>query len=53
MQTWDGQWRYEGDDLIIPTNSVARVIELAQPATFTFEFFPRVEGNSVEYVLSP
>lgn len=29
------------------------VSNLAQPATFTFEFYPRVEGNIAEYDISP
>lgn len=53
QQTWEGQWSFEGDNLILRAATVDRVIELAQPATFTFEFWPRVEGNVAEYTLSP
>ncbi|KAG9251901.1 glycoside hydrolase superfamily [Emericellopsis atlantica] len=51
--TWDGQWSFEGDNVIIRASIIDMVVSLGQPVTFTFEFYPRVEGNVVEYVLTP
>ncbi|CAG9953568.1 unnamed protein product [Clonostachys rosea f. rosea IK726] len=51
--TWEGQWSFEGGNAIIKSAAIDLVISLAKPVTFTFEFYPRVEGNVAEYVLSP
>ncbi|KAI9148885.1 Endoglucanase B [Paramyrothecium foliicola] len=51
--TYDGQWKFEGDDVIIKAAAVDLVVANGKAATFTFEFYPRVEGNSVEYTLNP
>ncbi|KAI6782779.1 uncharacterized protein J7T54_000922 [Emericellopsis cladophorae] len=51
--TWEGQWSFESDNVIIRAAIIDKVVSLGQPATFTFEFYPRVEDNVVEYVLTP
>lgn len=51
--TWEGQWSFEGDNVIIRAAIIDMVVSLGQPVTVTFEFYPRVEGNVVEYVITP
>ena len=53
MQTWDGQWAFDEDNVIIRSSIIDIVVDLGQKSTFTFEFYPRVEGNVAEYVISP
>lgn len=51
--TWENQWSFEGDNVIIRAAAIDLVVSLGQPVTVTFEFYPRVEGNVVEYVITP
>ncbi|KEY73831.1 hypothetical protein S7711_03125 [Stachybotrys chartarum IBT 7711] len=50
--TFDGQWAYEEDVVILRAATVNQVISGGQPTTFTFEFYPRVADNTVEYTLN-
>ncbi|KAL0936772.1 glycoside hydrolase family 5 protein [Colletotrichum truncatum] len=51
--TYDGQWRYDGAKVVITQAAVQAVISGGKPTVFTFEFYPRVPGNSVTYTLEP
>ncbi|TDZ32892.1 Endoglucanase B [Colletotrichum spinosum] len=51
--THDSQWKYDGAKIILPQATVQAVIDGGKPTTFTFEFFPRVPGNNVTYILEP
>lgn len=53
MQTFDGQWSFTSENVILKAAAVDAVIEVGEKTIFTFEFYPRVEGNTVEYTLSP
>lgn len=53
VQTWDGQWSFDAENVIIRSSVIDLVVSLAQPVTFTFEFYPRVEGNVATYVMTP
>ncbi|KAI0533022.1 putative cellulase [Xylaria digitata] len=50
--TFDGQWNWDGGDLIIRAAAVDAVIAAGVPTTFTIDFFPRVAGNSLNYTLN-
>ncbi|KAJ2905019.1 hypothetical protein MKZ38_006675 [Zalerion maritima] len=50
--TWSGQYYYEGDVLYIRAAVSDAVIAAGQDGILTFEFYPRVEGNSVEFTLT-
>ncbi|KAI1113422.1 putative cellulase [Nemania sp. NC0429] len=50
--TYDGQWNWAGDYLILTAATVDAVIAAGVPTTFTFDFFPRVPGNSLNYTLT-
>ncbi|KAI1815828.1 glycoside hydrolase family 5 protein [Poronia punctata] len=49
--TYSGQWNWDGDDLILTAATVDAVIAAGVATTFTFDFFPRVAGNSLNYTL--
>ncbi|TKW50987.1 Endoglucanase B [Colletotrichum tanaceti] len=51
--TYSAQWNYDGANVILTAATVQAVIASGKPTTFTFEFYPRVPGNSVTYTLSP
>lgn len=53
MQTWDGQWAFDTDNVIVRSSIIDIVVGLGQASTFTFEFYPRVEGNVAEYAITP
>ncbi|KAI1073575.1 glycoside hydrolase family 5 protein [Whalleya microplaca] len=51
--TWSGQWNWDASNLILTATTVDAVIAAGAPATtFTFDFFPRVPGNSLNYTLN-
>ncbi|EEY17445.1 endoglucanase B [Verticillium alfalfae VaMs.102] len=44
---------WEGSNVILRASAIAAVLELNKAVKFTFEFYPRVAGNSVTYTLDP
>lgn len=50
--TYSGQWNWDGDNLILTAATVDAVVAAGVPTVFTFDFFPRVAGNSVNYTLN-
>ncbi|KAI8944561.1 glycoside hydrolase family 5 protein [Xylaria longipes] len=50
--TYSGQWNWDGGDLILTASTVDAVIAAGVATTFTFDFFPRVPGNSLNYTLT-
>jgi endoglucanase len=50
--TYSGQWNWDGDNLILTAATVNAVIAAGVATTFTFDFFPRVPGNSLNYTLN-
>ncbi|KAI1823864.1 putative cellulase [Xylaria intraflava] len=50
--TYSGQWNWDGGNLIITATTVEAVITAGVPTVFTFDFFPRVPGNSLNYTLN-
>ncbi|KAI0520838.1 putative cellulase [Xylaria bambusicola] len=50
--TWNGQWNWDDSGVILTAATVNAVIAVGVPTTFTFDFFPRVPGNSVNYTLN-
>jgi endoglucanase len=50
--TYNGQWNWSGNTLILTAATVDAVIAAGVDTTFTFDFFPRVPGNSVNYTLT-
>ncbi|KAF9870473.1 hypothetical protein CkaCkLH20_12140 [Colletotrichum karsti] len=51
--TFNGQWQYDGEKVILPQATVQAVITSGKSTVFTFEFYPRVPGNNVTYTLNP
>jgi endoglucanase len=47
--TYEGQWNWDGSNVILPAATVEAVRAAGQTTTFTIEFYPREPGNSVEY----
>lgn len=52
MQTYSGQWDRDGASVKLTAATVAQVISGGVDTTFTFEFYPRVPGNAVNYTLT-
>ncbi|KAI0406162.1 putative cellulase [Xylaria palmicola] len=50
--TWQGQWNWEGSNLILTAATVDAVKAAGVATVFTFDFFPRVPGNSLNYTLT-
>ncbi|KAI1842406.1 hypothetical protein JX266_011447 [Neoarthrinium moseri] len=50
--TYSGQWDRDGASVKLMAATVAQVISGGVTTTFTFEFYPRVPGNSVNYTLT-
>ncbi|THZ39615.1 endoglucanase B [Aureobasidium pullulans] len=50
--TYNSQWNWDTDNVIITAAAVSAVQALGQDVIFTFEFYPRVPGNSVNYTLT-
>jgi endoglucanase len=51
-QTYGSQWSFDSGHVTILAAAISAQIATGQSATFTFEFFPRVPGNSVSYTLT-
>ncbi|TPX17621.1 uncharacterized protein E0L32_012066 [Thyridium curvatum] len=49
--TYDSQWRWDKDSVILTANTVNAVIAAGKTTAFTFEFYPRVPANAVNYTL--
>lgn len=52
MQTYNSQWNWDTDNLIITAAAVGAARTLGEDVIFTFEFYPRVPGNAVNYTLT-
>ncbi|KAH8203160.1 hypothetical protein TruAng_002681 [Truncatella angustata] len=50
--TYSGQWDRDGASVKITATTVAAVVAAGVDTVFTFEFYPRVPGNSVNYTLT-
>ncbi|KAH8834548.1 glycoside hydrolase superfamily [Flagelloscypha sp. PMI_526] len=50
--TYNGQYNWDSSNAIITSTSVNQVLALGKATVFTFEFFPRVAGNAVNYTLT-
>ncbi|XXH01006.1 hypothetical protein Hte_007357 [Hypoxylon texense] len=50
--TYSGQWDRDGTHVTIKEAAVSQVISGKVSTTFTFEFYPRVAGNAVNYTLT-
>ncbi|KAI2625176.1 glycoside hydrolase family 5 protein [Xylaria nigripes] len=50
--TYSNQWNWDGSSLILTAATVDAVIAAGVPTVFTFDFFPRVQGNSLNYTLN-
>ncbi|QDS68114.1 hypothetical protein FKW77_010191 [Venturia effusa] len=45
-------WSFDADNLILTKNAASAVRSAGKSTTFTFEFFPRVESNTLNYTLT-
>lgn len=52
LQTFSGQWNWLGNNLVLTATTVDAVIAAGVDTTFTFDFYPRVPGNSLNYTLT-
>jgi endoglucanase len=52
IQTYNSQWNWDANNLIITAAAVSVVQALGEDVIFTFEFYPRIPGNSVNYTLT-
>ncbi|KAF2674887.1 glycoside hydrolase [Microthyrium microscopicum] len=50
--TYNNHWKWDEKNIIITKDAMGIVAQKKKPATFTFEFFPRVPGNSINYTLT-
>ncbi|KAI0127325.1 putative cellulase [Xylariales sp. AK1849] len=50
--TYSGQWSWDASNVILTAATVEQVISGNVSTTFTFEFYPRVAGNAVNYTLT-
>ncbi|KAI0199277.1 glycoside hydrolase family 5 protein [Astrocystis sublimbata] len=50
--TYSGQWNWDGGSVILTAATVDAVIAARVATTFTFDFYPRGPGNSLNYTLS-
>ncbi|KAH0352254.1 endoglucanase B, partial [Aureobasidium melanogenum] len=50
--TYNSQWNWDTDDLIVTAAAVNAAQTLSEDVIFTFEFYPRVPGNAVNYTLT-
>lgn len=51
--TYNNHWEFTPDSVILRKTVVDAVISAGQEVLFTFEFFPRVAGNSANFTLVP
>ncbi|KAI5270110.1 endoglucanase B [Aureobasidium subglaciale] len=50
--TYNSQWNWDTHNLIITAAAVSAVQVLGEDVIFTFEFYPRVPGNAINYTLT-
>lgn len=50
--TYEGQWNWNGQNIILPAATVNAVRSGGQSTTFTIEFYPREPGNTANYTLT-
>ncbi|KAM0819957.1 putative Endoglucanase B [Seiridium cardinale] len=50
--TYSGQWDFDGGNVKLTAATVAQVISGGVSTVFTFEFYPRVSENAVNYTLT-
>ncbi|KAF2436408.1 endoglucanase B [Tothia fuscella] len=50
--TYNNHWNWDAGNLILTKGAVDTVANAKKSTTFTFEFWPRVPGNSVKYTLT-
>lgn len=50
--TYNGQWSWDDTGVILRSAVIDLVAAAGKSAVFTFEFYPRVDGNSVKYTLN-
>ncbi|ROT38420.1 endoglucanase B [Sodiomyces alkalinus F11] len=51
--TFNGQYFFDGEQVVIRSASLDAVASLGQPVDFEFEFYPRVPGNSITFTVDP
>lgn len=51
-QTYSSHWDRDGAHVVLKEAAISQVISSQVPTTFTFEFYPRVAGNAVNYTLT-
>ncbi|TID17047.1 putative extracellular protein [Venturia nashicola] len=49
---YNGIWNFDDSHLILTSGAANAVVSAKKSATFTFEFYPRVAGNAVNYTLT-
>ncbi|CAH0027693.1 unnamed protein product [Clonostachys rhizophaga] len=50
--TYNGQFFFDGAQVVLKDATLQAVKSLGKPVEFLFEFYPRVEGNSISYTLT-
>jgi endoglucanase len=50
--TYNGQWDFDAQSVIIRAASVQAAVAAGQTTTFVVEFFPRMPGNNATYTLT-
>ncbi|KAF2476416.1 endoglucanase B [Lindgomyces ingoldianus] len=50
--TYSGQWDWDGSHVVLKAAVLDAVRSAGKSTVFTIEFYPRVEGNSVNYTLT-
>ncbi|KAI1371562.1 glycoside hydrolase family 5 protein [Hypoxylon crocopeplum] len=50
--TYSSNWDRDGAHVILKEAVISQVVSSKVPTTFTFEFYPRVVGNAVNYTLT-
>ena len=53
MQTYNNHYGWTADTVVLKKSVVDMVASKRKKAIFTFDFFPRVPGNSLNYTLNP
>lgn len=52
LQTYAGQWDSDGASVKLTAATVAQMIAAGVDTVLTFEFYPRVPDNTVNYTLT-
>ncbi|GAB7350615.1 hypothetical protein MBLNU459_g1181t1 [Dothideomycetes sp. NU459] len=50
--TYSNQWTFDSDSVTITAATVADVVSAGADTVFTFEFYPRIPANTVNYTLT-